>query len=92
MEKRRHHREFAHAGVENNLPANFKTPEQGAATSVFLASSQLVEGIGGRYFLDCNEAETVCERNAVMSGVAPFALDVANAERLWEESLRMLGN
>jgi NAD(P)-dependent dehydrogenase (short-subunit alcohol dehydrogenase family) len=75
----------------DNLPANFKTPEQGAATSVLLAVSPFVEGIGGRYFFDCNEAEIVSERTADMSGVAPFALDAANAERLWEESLRMLG-
>ena len=75
----------------DNLPSNFKTPEQGAATSVLLASSPFVEGIGGRYFFDCNEAEIVSERAADMSGVAPFALDAANAERLWEESLRMLG-
>jgi NAD(P)-dependent dehydrogenase (short-subunit alcohol dehydrogenase family) len=75
----------------DNLPANFKTPEQGAATSVLLASSPLLEGIGGRYFFDCNEAEIVTQRTTDMSGVAPFALDAANAERLWEESLRMLG-
>lgn len=33
-----------------------KTIEQGAATTVFLAASPLVEGIGGRYFEDVNEA------------------------------------
>ena len=38
-----------------------KTPEQGAATSVLLAASPLVEGVGGRYFEDCNEAEGVPE-------------------------------
>jgi len=36
-----------------------KTPEQGAATSVLLAASPLVEGVGGRYFEDCHEAEVV---------------------------------
>lgn len=75
----------------DNLPSNFKTPEQGAATSVLLAVSPLVEGIGGRYFSDCNEAEIVAERTPDMNGVAPYALDKANAERLWEESLRMIG-
>ncbi len=75
----------------NNPPAHFKTMEQGAATSVLLAASPLLEGIGGRYFFDCNEAEVVTERTGDMSGVAPYALDAANAERLWEESLRMLG-
>src|SRR3954449_12944694 len=33
-----------------------KTPEQGAATSVLLATSPKLESIGGRYFDDCNEA------------------------------------
>jgi NAD(P)-dependent dehydrogenase (short-subunit alcohol dehydrogenase family) len=68
-----------------------KTPEQGAATSVLLAASPLVEGVSGRYFEDCNEAEVVQERGNFFSGVAPYALDPANAERLWEESLRLVG-
>jgi len=68
-----------------------KSPEQGAATSVLLATSPLLEGIGGRYFEDCNEAEVVHERGSSFSGVAPYALDPANADRLWEISLRMLG-
>jgi NAD(P)-dependent dehydrogenase (short-subunit alcohol dehydrogenase family) len=55
----------------------FKTPEQGAATSVLVATSPQLEGIGGRYFLDCNEAP-----------VASYAVDPANAERLWELSER----
>ena len=73
-----------------NLPAGWKTPQQGAATSVLLAVSPLLEGIGGRYFFDCNEAEFVTRRTDDMSGVAPYALDQANAERLWEVSLNAL--
>jgi NAD(P)-dependent dehydrogenase (short-subunit alcohol dehydrogenase family) len=68
-----------------------KTPQEGAATSVLLAASPLLEGIGGRYFMDCNEAVVVADSKGGMDGVAPFALDPANAERLWEESERMLG-
>jgi len=67
-----------------------KTPEQGAATSVLLAVSPLVEGIGGRYFEDCNEAEVVPEIRGIY-GVCEYALDPENAERLWDESLRLLG-
>jgi NAD(P)-dependent dehydrogenase (short-subunit alcohol dehydrogenase family) len=69
----------------------FKTPEQGAATSVLLATSPLVEGVGGRYFENCNEAQVVHESGRSFSGVAPYALDPENADRLWEISLRMLG-
>jgi NAD(P)-dependent dehydrogenase (short-subunit alcohol dehydrogenase family) len=62
-----------------------KSPAQGAATSVLLAGSPLVEGIGGRYFEDCNEAE-------VGTRVAPYALDPANADRLWDVSERSLAS
>jgi len=65
-----------------------KTRGQGAATSVLLATAPLLEGIGGRYFADCNEAEPVTRRQADYSGIAPYALDVDDADRLWEESLR----
>jgi NAD(P)-dependent dehydrogenase (short-subunit alcohol dehydrogenase family) len=69
-----------------------KTPEQGAATSVLLAVSPLLEGIGGRYFNDCNEAEVLDHRpETSLTGVAPYALDPGNAERLWEVSLGLLG-
>lgn len=71
-------------------PERQKTPEQGAATSVLLATSGLLTGIGGRYFEDCNEATIVANGNGYMSGVAPYALNPDNAERLWEESLRLI--
>jgi NAD(P)-dependent dehydrogenase (short-subunit alcohol dehydrogenase family) len=62
-----------------------KTVEQGAATSVLLAASPLVEGIGGRYFEDCNESPVVTQRPQDFSGgVAPYALDRDNAARLWD--------
>ncbi|GLV60640.1 oxidoreductase [Dictyobacter sp. S3.2.2.5] len=68
-----------------------KTPAQGAATSVLLATSPLLEEIGGRYFEDCNESPMLREKPAMFGGgVAPWALDADNAERLWEVSLRML--
>jgi NAD(P)-dependent dehydrogenase (short-subunit alcohol dehydrogenase family) len=69
-----------------------KTVGQGAATSVLLAASPLLEGIGGRYFEDCNEAGIVDRRGEPgTGGVARYALDPANAERLWDISLRMIG-
>jgi NAD(P)-dependent dehydrogenase (short-subunit alcohol dehydrogenase family) len=79
-----------HIGGMKTPPEQRKTPEQGAATSVLLATSPLLEGIGGRYFVDCNETAVVAQRTTDMSGVAPYALDPGNADRLWEESLRML--
>lgn len=67
-----------------------KTIEEGAATSVLLATSPLLESVGGRYFVDCNEAEPVERRTSDMTGVAPYALDPANADRLWELSVGAL--
>jgi NAD(P)-dependent dehydrogenase (short-subunit alcohol dehydrogenase family) len=70
----------------------WKTPEQGAATSVLVATSPLLEGVGGRYFEDCNEAEPLPEGTTIgPSGAAPYALDPANAERLWAVSEELTG-
>ena len=75
-----------HSGGFQNPPEEAKTVEQGAATSVLLAGSPLLVGVGGRYFVDCNEAEVLERRSGDMSGVARYAIDPANAERLWEVS------
>lgn len=66
-----------------------KTTEQGAATSVFVATSPLLDGVGGRYFEDCQEAEVV-EELLGLSGVLPHALDPEVAARLWEVSEDLL--
>ena len=65
-----------------------KTPEQGAATSVLVATSPLLDGIGGRYFEDCNDAEVLepGSEESAAAGVATYALDHDNADRLWELS------
>jgi NAD(P)-dependent dehydrogenase (short-subunit alcohol dehydrogenase family) len=68
-----------------------KTVQQGAATSVLLAASPLVAGVSGRYFEDCNEAALLARRPTDFSGgVAPYALDPANAERLWDLAERLI--
>ena len=69
---------------------SFKTPQQGAATSVLLAASPRLADIGGRYFEDCNEAEVVTSGEVAMRGVAAYALDPESATRLWEMSLEMV--
>ena len=73
-----------HTGGLSTPVERRKTVEQGAATSVLLAASPLLDGIGGRYFDDCNEAPMVSSRPADYRGVAPYALDHGNAERLWD--------
>lgn len=66
----------------------WKTPQQGAATSVLLATSPLLDGIGGRYFEDCNEA--VSHVPGTRNGVASYALDPDAAAQLWQLSIDAL--
>lgn len=77
-------------GKLRSAPELHKTPQQGAATSILLATSPLVTNIGGRYFENCNEAETVTKRPGNYEGVAMYALDKANADRLWDISMSMI--
>jgi NAD(P)-dependent dehydrogenase (short-subunit alcohol dehydrogenase family) len=80
-----------YTGSMKTPPERRKTPQQGAATSVLLAVSPLLDGVGGRYFEDCNEAAPATQRPTDFAhGVAPYALDLANAERLWKVALDMV--
>jgi NAD(P)-dependent dehydrogenase (short-subunit alcohol dehydrogenase family) len=76
------------AQMGNAEESRWKTPEQGAATSVLVATSPLLEGVGGRYFEDCNEAGP--HQPGTRSGVARYALDPEAATRLWQVSLDAL--
>ncbi|MCM0675276.1 SDR family NAD(P)-dependent oxidoreductase [Micromonospora phytophila] len=64
-------------------PPHYKSPAQGAATSVLLAASPLLEGVTGRYFEDNQEAEVVPGGPEATAGVAEHAMDPAAADRLW---------
>jgi NAD(P)-dependent dehydrogenase (short-subunit alcohol dehydrogenase family) len=66
-----------------------KDVEQGAATSVLLAASPLVEGVTGRYFEDCQEAGPFTP--GIRRGVAAHALDPQAASHLWQLSEELLG-
>jgi NAD(P)-dependent dehydrogenase (short-subunit alcohol dehydrogenase family) len=73
-----------------NVNDRFKSPEQGAATSVWAATGAELEGVGGLYLEDCNQAEPF-DRARPMQGVMPHAIDPAAADRLWalsEETTR----
>jgi NAD(P)-dependent dehydrogenase (short-subunit alcohol dehydrogenase family) len=83
----RHMGDTANAPVAfepNSTAVSWKTPAQGAATSVLLAASPLLDGVGGRYFEDCDEAEP--HQPGVRRGVAAYALDPEAAARLWQVS------
>ncbi|MEJ1231091.1 MAG: SDR family NAD(P)-dependent oxidoreductase [Galbitalea sp.] len=76
-------------GTVSSDGVSVKTVAQGAATSVLLAASPLLGGIGGRYFEDCNEA--LPHEPGIRRGVEAYALDPERAERLWEVSGKLTG-
>jgi NAD(P)-dependent dehydrogenase (short-subunit alcohol dehydrogenase family) len=80
--------EQAQASRSSAPPTFWKTPAQGAATSIFAATSHLLDGVGGRYFEDGQEAGP--HLPGTMAGVAAYALDPEQAERLWDISTDML--
>jgi NAD(P)-dependent dehydrogenase (short-subunit alcohol dehydrogenase family) len=85
-----------HVGERLQSPREFhKSAEQGAATSVLLATSPLLEAIGGRYFDNGNEAAPIDHRPAAIADlagvIAPYALDRDNAARLWDLSETLMG-
>ncbi|MFC7262863.1 SDR family NAD(P)-dependent oxidoreductase [Streptomyces lutosisoli] len=71
-------------------PEAFKTPEQGAATQVWAATSPQLSGMGGVYCEDCDIAEPAPADGARV-GVRDYATDPEQAARLWELSAELTG-
>ena len=76
--------------AEGNVNERFKTEEQGASTTVWAATSPLLEGKGGVYLENCEVAEPARKDNP-MGGVQAHVRDEALAERLWAKSEEMTG-
>ena len=79
--------------AEGNVNELFKSPEQGAATSVWAATSPQLTGMGGVYCEDCDVAAPtdVDSPFARFIGVDAHASDRREAERLWELSAALTG-
>lgn len=74
------------------VAASLKSIPQGAATTIWCATSPLLNEIGGVYCEDADIAKLIDEPSAtVMPGVQRYSLDQANAEKLWEWSEEMTG-
>ncbi|WP_330309324.1 MULTISPECIES: SDR family NAD(P)-dependent oxidoreductase [unclassified Streptomyces] len=71
-------------------PEGFKTPEQGAATQVWAATSPQLAGMGGVYCEDCDIAEPA-PADGTRVGVRDYATDPEQAARLWELSAELTG-
>jgi NAD(P)-dependent dehydrogenase (short-subunit alcohol dehydrogenase family) len=74
-----------------NVDPHFKTPSQGAATSVWCATNTQLDGKGGVYCEDCDIARPVPADDKGFSGVRPWAIDPAAADKLWALSEKMTG-
>ncbi len=62
--------------------AFFKTPKQGAQTSIYCALSQDLEGVSGKFFSDCKELVLTSEGLTSQE----------DAERLWEISTSLINS
>ena len=71
----------------------FKTPEQGASTSTWAATSPALDGMGGVYCENCDIAEPTDPASplARYSGVDFHAVDPDAAARLWTVSAQLTG-
>lgn len=75
----------------NPLNPGFKTPEQGAATQVWAATSPQLDGLGGVYCEDCEIAEIASSAEGMTRGVLAYAVDPDQAARLWTLSAELTG-
>jgi NAD(P)-dependent dehydrogenase (short-subunit alcohol dehydrogenase family) len=79
------------AVVGDRPASSFKTVEQGAATSVWCATSHQLDGKGGVYCEDVDVAALVVGDAPQATGVMPWAIDRGLAERLWSKSEEWTG-
>jgi NAD(P)-dependent dehydrogenase (short-subunit alcohol dehydrogenase family) len=101
LEKHLSREELMAGGIidENGKPIldptrQLKTVEQGAATSVWCATSPQLDGMGGVYCENCDVAGLMPEKVGAMNigdstrmvGVMPYAIDSKSADRLWSLS------
>lgn len=75
----------------NEASNQFKTIEQGAATSVWCATSPQLDGMGGVYCEDVDIAEAVPADSLKGNGVRPWAIDEEIAKKLWTLSEELTG-
>ena len=80
-------RELGWIDENGKAPDTFKTVEEGAATQVWAATSPQLDGLGGLYLVDCEVAEVGEDGRRVND----YAIDPAEAERLWAYSAELTG-
>ena len=76
--------------ISDGARAMFKTPSQGCTTTLWAATSPLLQGKGGVYCEDCNIAALSGPEPVRYRNVEPHAVDQDSAERLWSLSESLL--
>ncbi|KAJ5588116.1 hypothetical protein N7537_010794 [Penicillium hordei] len=70
----------------------WKSPEQGAATTVWAAVAKVLHGKGGKFLEDCQIAGPhIPETGLLGLGYAPWAYDEQKEAELWERSSELVG-
>ena len=73
------------------VPSFVKSIAQGAATTVWVATSPQLNGMGGVYCADCDISPLVPDSSEQTNGVRRWAVDPSMAERLWQLSEQLCG-
>lgn len=77
--------------IRPEVAAMLKTIPEGAATTVWCATSPMLNDIGGVYCEDVNIAHLDIENKSAGNGVLPYSLEENNAKKLWKLSETMTG-
>ncbi|WP_294964373.1 SDR family NAD(P)-dependent oxidoreductase [uncultured Flavobacterium sp.] len=80
----------AQGNILPEVAASLKTIQQGAATTVWAATSKLLDNIGGVYCENADIADLSSD-TSLIGGIKPYSLDKENAEKLWTLSEEMTG-
>ncbi len=83
----------AEQAKEGKPPFQWKTVQQGAATSVWAGVVAAADEVGGKYCENCHVTTTITDGplGLMNEGVRPYALDPENAAALWAKSEEMVG-
>lgn len=77
--------------IRPEVAASLKTLPQGAATTVWAATSPMLNDLGGVYCEDVNVAELDAQNKNEGFRVSPYSLDENSAKKLWKLSETMTG-
>lgn len=78
-------------GGNADMAKMLKSPQQGAATSVWAATAKILEGQGGKYLEDCQRASPTKPGGTQLdTGYSTWAYDKGKATRLYDVSLNLV--